>query len=242
MIRDLRRLKALLAGNEHELAACVLEPDRRWVRTCLVAAVASCLVYGFTFGLWRSGLQACYTALKFPLVIFLTCGANSVLNGSLALVMGTGLGFRQSGIAILMSFTLTGLILASFAPVMLFLLWNTPSIDSPQSQTGQSITLLAHVALIAFAGIMGNRRLWQLLRHLTGSAAHAHQVLFSWLAGNLLLGSQVSWILRPWIGSPAKSGEALKELPFFTAHPLHGNFFEAVWHAALTLFSHTTQP
>lgn len=240
MVNDLRRLKALLTGDENELAARVLQPDRRWLATCFVAAVLSCAVYGLTFGLWRSELQSVFTAIKFPLVIFLTCGGNSLLNGSLALVMGTGLGFRQSSIAILMSFTVTGLILAAFAPIMLFLLWNTPAINSLQAQSGQSITLLAHVALIAFAGIMGNRRLWQLLRHLTGSAAQAHKVLFSWLAGNLLLGSQVSWILRPWIGSPVPVGTAVVEVPFFTDHPLHGNFFEAVWHAAVVLLPHST--
>ncbi|CAN5670062.1 hypothetical protein BH09VER1_BH09VER1_01660 [soil metagenome] len=240
MVNDLRRLKALLTGDENELAARVLQPDRRWLATCLFAAVVSCAVYGLTFGLWRSGQQAVFTAIKFPLVIFLTCAGNGLLNGTLALVMGTGLGFRQSSIAILMSFTITGLILAAFAPIMLFLLWNTPAIDSPDAQTGQSITLLAHVSLIAFAGIMGNRRLWQLLRQLTGSTAQAYKVLFSWLAGNLLLGSQVSWILRPWIGSPVPPGTTFVEVAFFTPHPLHGNFFEAVWHAAVVLIRHST--
>jgi len=229
-----RRFKALLRGDEEELARATLEPETRWVAACLAATAAACALYGGTFGLWRSELQALYTAVKFPLVIFLTCGGNAMLNGCLALALGTGIGFRQSMMAILLSFTVMGLVLASFAPIMLFLWWNTPPIDAAdraQAQIGQSITLLAHVAVIGFAGVVGNCRLWQTLRRITGDSRKAYTVLFSWLAGNLLLGSQISWILRPWIGSPGQ------EAPFFSPEPMHGNFFEAVWSALHVLIS-----
>lgn len=227
------RLKALLTGDAEELARRTLAAEPRWILGCLGILVASCAIYGFTFGLWRGELQATFTALKLPLVILLTCGGNTLLNGCLALVLGTNLGFRQSSLAILMSFTLTGVILASFAPIMLFLLWNTPALGSPESARGGSITLLAHVALIGFAGVVGNCRLWQLIRRLTGSISKAHTVLFAWLAGNLLLGSQVSWILRPWIG------RSDAEITFFSAHPMQGNFFEAVWHALTVLLKNS---
>lgn len=226
----MRRLKTLLAGDAGKLTEWTQEAEGRWMVTCLLVFLGSCLIYGATFGLWRSGFQAASTAFKFPLVVLLTCAGNTVLNGCLAQVLGTGLGFRQSAVAILMSFTIMGLILAGFAPVMVFFAWCVPAFDSAEAATGQSLTLLAHVSLIAFAGIMGNRRLWQLLRHLTGAPARANTVLFAWLAGNLLLGSQISWILRPWIGRPGIS------VSFFSSEPLRGNFFEAVWHAITVLF------
>lgn len=226
------RFKALLTGDAEELARRALEARPRWILGCLGIIIGCCAVYGFTFGLWKSGTQASFTAIKLPLVILLTCGGNALLNGCLALVMGTGLSFRQSGIAILMSFAITGLILASFAPIMLFLLWNTPSLDGAESLRGNSIILLAHVVVIGFAGIVGNCRLWQLLHRLTRSARQAHSVLFAWLAGNLLLGSQVSWILRPWIGKPDSI------VTFFSPTPMHGNFFEAVWHAVSVLLNY----
>ena len=225
----IKRLKILLAGEAGELAAWTQEAGGRWIRTCALVFFASCAVYGATFGLWRSEMQALSTAVKFPLVVMLTCVGNTVLNGFLALVLGAGLSLRQSCVAILMSFTIMGMVLAAFAPVMVFLCWNVPSIYSPNAATGQSLTLLAHVTLIAFAGIVGNRRLWQLLRHFTGSASKANMVLFSWLGGNLLLGSQISWILRPWIGRPHSP------VHFFSEQPLQGNFFEAVWHAVTVL-------
>lgn len=227
----IQRLKSLLAGDAEKLAAWTGEASPRWIWTCAGVFGLSCAVYGATFGLWRSEAQALATAIKFPLVVLLTCVGNTLLNGSLALVLGAGMSFRQSGIAILMSFTIMGLILAAFAPVMVFLCWNVPSIHSAQAATGQHVTLLAHVILIAFAGIVGNRRLWQLLRHFTGAARRANVVLVAWLGGNLLLGSQISWILRPWIG---RTGSPVH---FFSPEPFRGNFFEAVWQAVRSLLN-----
>lgn len=218
-----KRFHALLAGDPQRLAAWTQEQDWRWPLTCCATIAIGCGCYGFTLGLWRDATQSLFTAVKFPLLIFLTCGGNALLNGCLAQVLGAGLGFRQTLLAILMSFTIAALILAAFAPIMLFLLWNTPPLGNSRGLNGHSITLLSHVGLIAFAGIAGNRRLLLLLRHITGSGRIAWTVLISWLAGNLLLGSQISWILRPFIGSPGLPVE------FLRADPLRGNFFEAVW-------------
>ena len=95
-----------------------------------------------------------------------------------------------------------------------------------------SFILLAHVAVIALAGVTGNMRLFQLLGQLGGNRAVARRVLFAWLAGNLFLGSQLSWILRPFIGSPGLPVEFFRETAF------HGNFYEAVFHSLMTIFNH----
>ncbi len=205
------------------------EAGLAWPVACAAAILLGCGGYGATLGLWRDPLQALFTAIKFPLLIFFVCGGNALLNGILAQMLGSGLGFRQTTIAILMSFTIAALILAAFAPIMLFLLWNTPSLSS-RGFTGHSITLLAHVGVIAFAGIVGNHRLLVLLRHYADSSRTAWTVLGAWLAGNLLLGSQLSWVLRPFIGSPGL------DVQFLRPDPLRGNFFEAVWTALPRLF------
>ena len=58
-----------------------------------------------------------------------------------------------------------------------------------------------------------------------------HLVLFAWLAGNLLLGSQLSWILRPFIGSPGLPVE------FVRPTALKGNFYETVFRSVINLFT-----
>ena len=175
-------------------------------------------------GGWRAPLQAVFTAAKFPLLVLLTCGGNALLNGLLAQVLGVGLSVRQSTLTILMSFALMAMVLAALSPVMLFLLLNTPPLSAGPSPS-HSLLLTAHVAVIALAGVVANRRLLRLLARLTGRAGTSRAILFAWLTGNLLLGSQLAWVLRPFVGSP--------RLPvqFLRPDPLHGNFFESVAHA-----------
>ena len=78
----IKHLKPLLRG---EVDALSLEkPGWRWFATyCLAIAVGSS-VYGATIGLWRAPLQSVFTAIKFPLLIFLICIGNGAVNGMLA--------------------------------------------------------------------------------------------------------------------------------------------------------------
>jgi len=55
-------------------------------------------------------------------------------------------------------------------------------------------------------------------------------VLYAWQAGNLFLGSQLSWILRPFIGLPSLPVE------FLRTNALHGNFYENVLRSVLLIF------
>lgn len=224
------RHRELLSGDPARLAQWVTRAEPTEIAWVLLLTVGGSGVYGLTVGLWRDEVQAVYTGIKLPLLILLTCGGNILINGFLGQLLGTGLGFRQTMMAILTSFAITGLLLGSFAPVTLFLLWNTPPLTPDSGSMGHSITLLTHVALIAYAGIVGNHRLFRLLQHLAGNRAIAGRALFAWLAGNLLLGSQISWILRPFIGSPGLPVQFLRD------DPLRGNFFEAVWASLHTIF------
>ena len=219
------RLKILLRGDADEISRWLAEPGMNWGATCVLVILIGSGLYGFTVGLWRAPLQSLYTAIKFPLLIFLTCAGNALLNGLLAQLLGSGLSFRQTSVAILMSFALTGLILGALSPVSLFVLYNTPPLGSKVTVLGHSITLLTHVFFIACAGIIANRRLYCLLEKVSGSRRTARTVLLSWLGGNFLLGSQLAWILRPFIGSPGLTIEFLRD------DPLRGNFYEAVGRA-----------
>lgn len=224
------RLTILLHADAAEMSAQLRAVDRGII---LFHAAIICIgagVYGVTLGIWRAPLQSFYTAIKFPLLIFLTCGGNALLNGMLAQVLGSGLSFRQTSAAILMSFAIAALILGGFAPITLFVWYNSPALGSERAVLGHSVMLLTHVCAIATAGIIANRRLFDLLRRVSGRDATARAVFFSWLVGNLFLGAQLAWNLRPFIGSPKLVVE------FLRPDPLRGNFYEAVWRAFLHLF------
>ncbi len=224
--------KDLLRGDPQNLSAWLDAPACAGrFSLCLVLIAIGTGLYGSTIGLWRGPEQAAFAAAKFPLVVGLTCGGNALLNGLLAQSIGSGLSFRQATLAILMSFAVAALVLLALVPIALFLLWNTPSLRSGDSSAGHSLTLLAHVVAIAYAGWVGNRRLYGLLARRSRDAGKARATLLAWLGGNLLLGSQISWILRPFIGNPHLPVEFLRD------HPLRGGFYEQLWRSLVQLFA-----
>lgn len=224
-------MSALLRGELPSLTAWTAQWNaQRFVFHLSVILVGAGL-YGAAMGWWRDPQQALYVAIKFPLIILLTVFGNALLNGMLAPLLGLNIPFRQSFSAILMSFTIASAILGAFSPIIAFMVWNTPGITAKTSVgSAYSFIMLTHVAVIALAGVSGNLRLSQLLGQLSENQAAARRVLVAWLAGNLFLGSQLSWILRPFIGSPGLPVE------FFRATAFHGNFYEAVFHSLTNIF------
>lgn len=206
---------------------------RAWALVVLILLGAG--LYGLAMGSWRDPLQSFYTALKLPLVILLTTFGNALLNGMLAPLLGMNIGFRQSLMAVLMSFAIASIILGGFMPVVLFLVWNTTSagVNSGAALAAYGFMQLTHVAIISFAGTLGNVRLTPLLRLLGGDARVASRVLFAWLVGNLFLGSQICWVLRPFIGRPDQPVE------FLGAHPFEGSLYETVFNVLRDLIVQT---
>lgn len=209
----------------------LLQPDATWLedphpRRILAVAAATVLglaAYGFTVGWWRSPMMGAYVALKMPLLVACTLACNGLLNGLMGLLLGSGLGFRQSLLALLMSFAVAALILGSLAPVTFFLAWNAPSPGSANAGVAHSAYLVTHTFLIGFAGISANVHLHQLLAARAPNRTSATITLLSWLGGNGFLGAQFSWVLRPFFGSPKL------EVAFLRPDPLKGNFYESVW-------------
>ena len=230
---DVWHISLLLRGEPEYLRAWTEAWDVGRLAVCTAVILLGAGLYGAAMGYWRAPLQALFVAAKFPLIILLTTAGNAFLNGMLAPLLGLNISLRQSFLAILLSFTIASAILGSFSPLVAFVIWNAPamsSLDAKLSGGPYSFIQLTHVAVIAFAGLTANLRLMQLLRHLGGDASVGRRVLVAWLAGNLFLGSQLSWILRPFIGSPALPVEFLRTAAF------KGNFYETVVRSWLSLF------
>jgi hypothetical protein len=220
-----REIGVLLRGEVEALQSWSAQWNARRLVLHIGVIIAGAGLYGAAMGWWRDPTQALYTAIKFPLIILLTATGNAMLNAMLAPLLGLNIPFRQSFLAILMSFTIAAAILGSFAPIAAFMVWNAPPMtpDAEISVGVYGVIQLTHVAVIAFAGIVANLRLGRLLQQLAGEKRIAWRVLFAWLAGNLFLGSQLSWILRPFVGSPRLPVEFLRDTAF------KGNFYETVF-------------
>lgn len=222
-----RSIDAFLRAGPESFHEWVTRRQPALVAFCLVAIVFGAGSYGAVMGCWRAPLQAFYTAIKLPLVIVLTTTGNGLLNGMLAPLLGLNVTFRQSLMAVLVSFAITALVLGAFSPVALFIVWNTPPLTGATTFTSpeygfMQLTLAVFVAL---GGVIGNVRLLPLLRLWAPSARIARNVLFAWLAGNLLLGSQICWVLRPFIW------DSKRPIEFIGPEGFHGSFFETVFQA-----------
>lgn len=227
------RAHALFGGNPFDLTDWAVQWNTRRVLVCVAVIFVGAGLYGAAMGCWRSPVQAGYNIVKFPAVILATTLGNTMINGMLAPLLGLNLHFRQSLMLVLMSFAVASAILGGFAPILFFIIWNTPPLGGqPGISWGPyNFVQLTQVALIAFAGVTANTRLLGVLHALSGSPGVARRILVAWLFGNLFLGSQLCWILRPFIGSPGLPVE------FLRANAFQGNFYETVIRAVAHLLS-----
>ena len=221
--QSLRELPLLCQGRPQSLQAWLENPTAGRLLACSAAIVLGCSAYGFTLGLWREPLMGGFVAVKLPLLIFATLLTNGLLNGMLAQVLGSGLGFRQTLLAMLMSFACFSLITGALSPVALMMVLEAPGPDEPGGPSAYRSILLVHVAIIAFAGITAHRRFFPVLVSASDTRSAGLRVFLAWLTGNLLVGAQLSWNLRPFFGQPGK------EVAFMRSDWNRSSFYESVF-------------
>jgi hypothetical protein len=225
---SLSEVPVLLRGEARPIRGWMEHWSAPRLGLCLAVVIVGTGAFGAALGSWRASEQALYTAVKLPLILLLTALGNGLLNAMLAPLLGLNISARQSLLAVLLSFTIAAAILGAFSPLLYFLVWNTPPMaaGAGAAYSAHSLILVSETLMIAFAGVAANLRLVQLLRELSGSRAIARKVLLAWLAGNLFLGSQLAWILRPFVGSPGLPVQFLRPDAF------DGTFYESLWRAA----------
>lgn len=219
-IRQLCQARAeVLAGWLHE--------ETRYLLISLWLLIGGGAMYGASIGIWRDPMQALFVAIKFPLLLGLTALGNALINGMLAQLLGASISFRQSLLAVLMSYALLAIILGAFAPLSWFLVWHLPAMGSISQALGYDLYLITNVVLIIFAGVIANSQLYRLLVYICKDNLKAKQILIAWLVVNLFLGAQLSWNLRPFFGTPHLLVKFLRDNPF------DGSFYEAIFYVII---------
>lgn len=226
-----RRIETLLRSDGATLKDWITQQPAATGWLCVALVVAGAGMYGSAMGSWRDAWQGLYTGIKLPIVILLTTAGNGLLNGMLAPLLGLNITFRQSLVLVLVGFALACVVLAGLTPVAWFVVWNTPPLNAHTSlSTPEYGFLQLTLALfIGLAGVIGNIHLLPLLQKWANERNVALRVLFAWLAVNLLLGSQIAWVLRPFIWDPSGPVEFIGKQYF------HGSFYETLFEAARRL-------
>lgn len=199
-----------------------------WNQFILVSILA--LVYGAIMGCYNSFYQAVSSGIKMPvlfsLLIIICFPAFYVIQS----VLGSKLSLGQMVSIILSGFIYTTSIMVSFSTIVLFFLI-----------TGGNYAFikLLHVAIIAFAGIFGMKRIIDALKYSCEKKEiypRTGIVVFRfWIVILFFVGSQLSWSLRPFIGA--------KDNPFVIFRNQPGNFYQNVLQSFPSLFNlHQDQP
>lgn len=201
------------------------EDNDKIIGSLMLFIIFAGAVYGAVLAGWRSPLLSLYVAIKQPIVLLGTTGIVAVLNWLLATIFKSGLTFRQVMAITYGSMGVAGWILLALVPVTGFFTFAVaPSGSDPQTlRLSHNCLLLTHIIIIAVAGIVGNRALRRGLAAVIAPRCSPGKLHWSWIAAFSFVGCQLSWILRPFVGSP------FYPVVFLRPDSLERNFYEFVF-------------
>ena len=187
--------------------------------------VVVCAVYGSVLAGWRAPRLSLYVAVKLPVLFLGTTALVTAFNWMSASLLGAGLSLRSTLVVVFASMAIGCWILLGLLPVALFFLVSgvvrtgTPD----ELRYAHNAILLTHIVILALAGFAGNAALLKGLRRVVNPRCPVCALFLLWIAAFAFVGCQLSWILRPFVGSP------FYPVAFLRADALDRNFYEFVF-------------
>ena len=184
-----------------------------------------CGLYGAVLAGWRSPRLSLYVAIKLPILFFGTTVLVASFNWMTANLLGSGLSFRSTVLVVFASMTMGCWILLCLVPVALFFLLSGVSYTGTHDDLryAHNAILLTHISILALAGVAGNLALLKGLRLIVRQRCPVTALFIPWLIAFAFVGCQLSWILRPFVGSP------FYPIAFIRSDCLDRNFYEFVF-------------
>jgi len=181
-------------------------------------------IYGLTMGMYNGVLQAISSAIKLPILFLLTAIICIPSLYTFNVLLGQSFKFMQTVALMVMTLGTTTILLVSLAPIAFFFTLTTPE--------NYQFLLLLHVIIFALCGVYGVRYLYRGCSYLAFRMEQPlnNLLLRIWIVIYAVVGMQLGWRLRPFIGSQSMPFELLRS-------DVDGNFYIAVWNAFLNLLS-----
>jgi hypothetical protein len=180
--------------------------DLRWADLLglLAFIVLACAAYGTVLAGWRSPQLMLYVAIKLPLLFLGTTTLVAGFTWMTAGLLGSGLSFKSTVFTVFAAMTICGWILLSLIPVALFFLLSGVPNEGAAAELryAHNSILVTHIIILALAGIGGNAALLKGLRQVVRPSCPAGSLFVLWVTAFTFVGCQMSWILRPFVGSP----------------------------------------
>lgn len=195
----------------------------QFVLLCLFA-----FFYGVIMGCYHSVAQAIAAGVKVVLLFALVIAVCFPAFFIIQYILGSKLRVGQMLNVILSGFVLTGAIMASFAPIVVFFLLTGGNYYFLQ---------LLHVAIFLFSGFFGMKTIIDALKYSCENKAVYPQtgvtVFRVWVVILAFVGIQLAWNLRPFLGDRGQSFEMFREYD--------GNFYTALIYSAQQLLEQDRQ-
>jgi hypothetical protein len=169
--------------------------------------------------------------VKLPLVLLVTCGFTLLFNGLVGKLLGEGLGLREVTRVTLSAMGVAAVLLASLAPVVLLFHLTLP-LPSPTERLTHNLLYLLHTVSVGGCGLVGTLSLFQVLRRRCRSPLAARRIAIAWVVCLAVVGGEVAWAFRPFLGS------VYEPVAFLREDALEGNVYELIWTDILPFLAH----
>lgn len=193
---------------------------RLWL--ALLAVTCACAaLYGGVFGSWHGPRLALFVAVKFPLVLLGTAALTLPINWTLAVATRAPLSLRQVAVLTFLTLALASAIVASLAPVAWLFVRSAPP-PGGDARTAHNLLYLMHTAIVGGAGCASVALLRSALARRGEAGARAARAVRIWVVTFALVGGEVAWALRPFVGS------VYHRVEFVRDGALDGNVYEFI--------------
>ena len=196
----------------------------RWRELALLMVVSSAL-YGSVLGWWHGARLASYVAVKLPLVLILTSTFTMLFAWIAARAVGLSLRLAQVGALTFLGLTTASVLLASVTPIAWLFTATALLPPSPGARTAHNVLYLTHTLLVGVSGLAGTWSLWRALRGTRAARSAVVATYVTWLLAYALVGGEVAWMLRPFVGSVSPDFPVV----FLRGDALRGNVYEFVF-------------
>lgn len=202
---DLEHLDRLLRGADPESAR--ISTPKLVVAVCVLGAVvgAGSALYGVRWGTQYGVFHLLAVIVKVPALFLLTLVVTCPSLYVFSALAKIGLGFRDTVRLLLAASALACAVLASLAPIVAFFTFGTRSHPFLQ---------LLNAAFFAIAGVVALRYVVRRLGDVVPASTRETRgrrflpgrpetrVVVAWTFVYALVGAQMGWMLRPFVGSP----------------------------------------
>ncbi|MEO1387309.1 MAG: actin-binding WH2 domain-containing protein [Cyanobacteria bacterium J06634_6] len=218
LIRLLRDRKTFLDEVRSETKL-----DRK-ISSLLIASSSFFAVYGGIVGAYDGGWQMLSSAIKLPALYLITLIICVPTLYFFDILFGSKLNFKQYVTMALTSVAVISVLLFSFAPVVLFFLI---------SIRDYNFFLLLNVVVMALTGCVGVRLFYKGMVDMAGPDGFEQnlrlKLLQGWVVLYGLVGSQLGWTLRPFVGADSTQFQIFRP-------EIDGTFYSTVFRTILNLF------